>query len=60
MLLIVSDEYNSPDNLYSIFNDSSLYQFSKQLKKDGWEVRNNSYSYETSTIHSVASILNFP
>ena len=59
VLLIVSDEYNSPDNLYSIFNDSSLYQFSKQLKKDGWEVRNNSYSYETSTIHSVASILNF-
>ena len=59
VLLIVSDEYNSPDNLYSIFNDSSLYQFSTQLKNDGWEVRNNSYSYENSTIHSVASILNF-
>ena len=59
VLLIIADEYNSPDNLYSIFNDSSLYQFSTQLKKDGWEVRNNSYSYETSTIHSVASILNF-
>ena len=59
MLLIVSDEYNSPDNLYTLFKDSNLYQFSTQLKKDGWIVRNNSYSYETSTIHSVASILNF-
>lgn len=59
VLLIVSDEYNSPDNLYTLFKDSSLYQFSTQLKKDGWEVRNNSYSYETSTIHSVASMLNF-
>jgi hypothetical protein len=59
VLLIVSDEYNSPDNLNSLLHDSSLYQFSTQLKKDGWEVRNNSYSYETSTIHSVASILNF-
>lgn len=59
VLLIVSDEYSSPDNLYTLFKDSNLYQFSTQLKKDGWEVRNNSYSYETSTIHSVASILNF-
>ena len=59
VLLIIADEYNSPDNLYTLFKDSSLYQFSRQLKKDGWEVRNNSYSYETSTIHSVASILNF-
>jgi hypothetical protein len=59
VLLIVSDEYSSPDNLYTLFKDSNLYQFSTQLKKDGWEVRNNSYSYETSTIHSVASILNY-
>ncbi|MEI6586876.1 MAG: sulfatase-like hydrolase/transferase [Sediminibacterium sp.] len=59
VLLIVLDEYNSPDNLYTLFKDSNLYQFSTQLKKDGWEVRNNSYSYETSTIHSVASILNY-
>jgi hypothetical protein len=59
VLLIIADEYNSPDNLYTLFQDSNLYQFTKQLKKDGWEVRNNSYSYETSTIHSVASILNF-
>ncbi len=59
VLLIIADEYNSPDNLYTLFKDSSLYQFSTQLKKDGWEVRNNAYSYETSTIHSVASILNF-
>jgi len=59
VLLIISDEYNSPDNLYTLFKDSNLYQFSTQLKNDGWEVINNSYSYETSTIHSVASILNF-
>jgi len=33
VLLIVSDEYNSPDNLYTLFKDSNLYQFSTQLKK---------------------------
>ncbi len=59
IILIVADEYNSPYNLYTLFNDSSLFDFSKQLIKSNWIVNNNSYSNETSTIHSIASIFNY-
>jgi hypothetical protein len=59
IILIIADEYNSPYNLYTLFNDSSLFDFSKQLIKSNWIVNNNSYSNETSTIHSIASIFNY-
>ena len=59
IILIVLDEYSSPDELYKIIKDSSVYNFSNNLKKSGWEVRNNSYTYESSTIHSISSIFNF-
>ena len=59
ILLIVMDEYSSPDELYKIVKDSSVYNFSNTLKGKGWEVRNSSYTYESSTIHSISSIFNF-
>ena len=59
IILIVLDEYSSPDELYKIVKDSSVYNFSNNLKKIGWEVLNNSYTYESSTIHSISSIFNF-
>ena len=59
IVFIIADEYNSPDSLFKITKDSSLYDFSKNLIKDHWVVRNSSYSYETSTIHSLGSIFNF-
>lgn len=59
ILLIISDEYNSPDGLYRIFKDSSIYNYSKHLKSKGWIVRNSSYSHEISTIHSLSSLFNF-
>jgi hypothetical protein len=59
ILLIVMDEYSSPDELYKILKDSSVYNFSNRLKKAGWEVRNSSYTYESSTIHSISSLFNF-
>jgi hypothetical protein len=59
IVLIVLDEYSSPDELYKIVKDSSVYNFSNALKSKGWEVRNNSYTYESSTIHSISSIFNF-
>jgi hypothetical protein len=59
IILIVLDEYSSPDELYKIIKDSSVYNFSNNLKKSGWEVCNNSYTYESSTIHSISSIFNF-
>jgi hypothetical protein len=59
IILIVLDEYSSPDELYKIVKDSSVYNFSNALKIKGWEVRNSSYTYESSTIHSISSIFNF-
>jgi len=59
IVLIVLDEYSSPDELYKIVKDSSVYNFSNTLEKKGWEVRNSSYTYESSTIHSISSIFNF-
>ncbi|MCX6299880.1 MAG: sulfatase-like hydrolase/transferase [Bacteroidetes bacterium] len=59
VILIISDEYNSPDGLYNVFKDSSIYNFSNDLKKNNWVVSNSNFSYETSTIHSLSSLFNF-
>lgn len=59
IILIVLDEYSSPDELYKIVKDSSVFNFSNTLKSKGWEVRNSSYTYESSTIHSISSLFNF-
>lgn len=59
LIFIITDEYSSPDNLNSLTKDSSLYQYSNDLSKSGWLVKNHFYSYETSSIHSLGSILNF-
>ena len=59
IILIVMDEYSSPDELYKILKDSAVYNFSNSLKRAGWEVRNSSYTYEKSTIHSISSLFNF-
>ncbi len=59
MFLIITDEYSSPDELFTLFPDSSIYDFSKGLKQAGWVVRNRSLSYETNTINSLSSMFNF-
>jgi hypothetical protein len=59
ILLIISDEYASPDELYRVYKDSSIYQFSDELVSKGWITKNSFYSYETSTIHSLSSLFNF-
>lgn len=59
IILIISDEYTSPDGLYQIFKDSCIYQFSNKLSKKGWITKNSFYTYEVSTIHSLSSLFNF-
>lgn len=59
VVLIVSDEYSSPDELFGVYEDSSVYDFSNYLKNTNWLVRNSSVSHETSTIHSIGSLFNF-
>jgi hypothetical protein len=59
VILIITDEYNSPDGLYKVLKDSSIYLFSNQLSEQGWIVNNSFYSYEKSTIHSLSSMFNY-
>ncbi|MFM1930437.1 MAG: hypothetical protein RL387_1765 [Bacteroidota bacterium] len=59
VILIIVDEYNSPDNLYQLAKDSSVYGFNQWLQQKGWQTKTNAYSYELSTIHSMSSMFNF-
>lgn len=59
ILLIITDEYASPDEIYKVVKDSSVYNYSNSLKKAGWVTKNGFYSYELSTIHSISSLFNF-
>jgi hypothetical protein len=59
ILLLISDEYHSPDDLFRITKDSSIYNFSSTLKKNGWQINNSFYSNETSTFKSLSSMFNY-
>lgn len=59
VILIIVDEYNSPDNLYELTKDSNVYSFNQWLQQKGWQTKTNAYSYELSTIHSMSSMFNF-
>jgi hypothetical protein len=59
ILLIISDEYCSPDELYKFKRDSSIYKFSNLLKENNWIVKNNFFSFETQTSRSLKSMFNF-
>ena len=59
IILIILDEYSSPSELYKITKDSALFDFTKNLQKNNWIVKLKSFSYETSTIHSLCSLFNY-
>lgn len=59
ILLIVLDEYTSPNQLYHTFKDSSVYSFSKYLGNSGWMLKDSMPSFEISTIHSISSLFNY-
>jgi uncharacterized protein (DUF486 family) len=59
VILIIVDEYNSPDNLFELTKDSSIYSFNNWLKEKGWQTKTTNYSFELSTIHSLSSLFNF-
>jgi len=59
VILIIVDEYNSPDNLYQLTKDSNVYSFNQWLQQNKWQTKTNAYTYELSTIHSMSSMFNF-
>jgi hypothetical protein len=58
VILIIVDEYNSPDNLFKLTKDSSIYSFNNWLKVKSWQTKTTNYSFELSTIHSLSSLFN--
>lgn len=59
IVLLFSDAYTSPDDLFNIDKDSVVYQFSQKLNQQNWLVKNNFYSYEIGTTLSLSSLFNF-
>jgi hypothetical protein len=59
VVLIITDEYTSPNDLYNATKDSTVFNFSRELKDNKWIINNAAYSYDTSTIHSLSSMFNF-
>jgi hypothetical protein len=59
VLLIITDEYHSPDDLFKYFKDSSIYNFSNKLGNKGWKVNNKFITNEASTNNSISSLFNY-
>jgi hypothetical protein len=59
IILIVADEYASPNELFNLQKDSSIFDFNKNLESANWITKNKMYSYNTLTINSLASLFNF-
>jgi hypothetical protein len=59
IILIILDEYSSPVELAKYSSKSEFADFGNRLKRQGWFVKEELYSSETSTIHSIASLFNF-
>lgn len=59
VVLIILDEYESPNELYNITKDSSVFELSNFLKKNNWTLNNNSFSQNLITVNSISSIFNY-
>jgi hypothetical protein len=59
ILLLILDEYHSPNDLYRVTKDSSIYNFSSTLKRNGWQFNNSFSSQELSTVQSLSSMFNY-
>jgi len=59
VILIITDEYQSPEEMAELFKDPFLLRFSDSLSQNGWITKNRFASIETSTIYSVSSLMNF-
>ncbi|MDC1010575.1 YidC/Oxa1 family membrane protein insertase [Flavobacteriaceae bacterium] len=59
LVLIVLDEYASPDELNGYLPTSDPYFFSKELVRRNWIVKNSFYSSSTFTNRSINSLFNY-
>ncbi len=59
VILVILDEYASPEELYKYKADASLFNFNHALITSGWQVRSNQKSYNLKTANSLASLFNY-
>lgn len=59
VILIIADEYQSPEDMASVLKDPSLMNFSDSLSANGWITKPRFGSLEGSTIYSISSLVNF-
>ncbi len=59
IVLIIMDGYVAPDNLFKHYRDSNIYQFSDNLRVNGWATYNTFNSDERTTLVSLSSIFNY-
>jgi len=59
VILIIADEYQSPEEMAALLKDSSLLHFSDSLSTKAWITKNRFTSLEWSTIYSISSLMNF-
>ena len=59
VILIILDEYASPDELAHYTKDGKPLQFSRELQTTGWIVSTSSKSKHKATVNSLASLFNY-
>lgn len=59
VVLIVLDEYASPNELYKYKQDNSLFAFSEKLENSGWIIQPQQKSNHLKTANSLASLFNY-
>jgi hypothetical protein len=59
IILLILDEYASPEELYKNHSDSAIFHFNNTLISDGWKVSTKQYSYNLNTVNSLSSLFNY-
>lgn len=59
VILLVTDEFHSPDELFKTSHDPRIPKFVSRLKSKGWVLKNTFQTKELSSIHSITSMLDY-
>ncbi len=59
IILIILDEYESPEELFKVTNDSSVFELSNYIEKLGGTVKNKQTSLNELTVNSISSLFNY-
>jgi len=58
-VLLILDEYSSPNEIYKLTKNTNELDLAKKLKNNGWTIKSTFKTKELSTIFSIASLLHY-